>query len=118
MRIARGDIYFVFLDPVFGRELGGYKTRPVAVVSVNDINDKPLVALVVPGTSTTKHPEARSQVLVRPSKTNGLKEDTMFQCHQPRALDKGRFVSWRVGRLDRNDLERVESAIKFSLGLV
>jgi hypothetical protein len=39
-RIARGERYFVYLDPAFGHELGGYKTRPVVVVSINDIHRK------------------------------------------------------------------------------
>lgn len=49
--IRRGEVYFVHLDSAFGRELGGYKTRPVVVLSINDINQKPLVVTVVPGTS-------------------------------------------------------------------
>ncbi len=35
-QIQRGEVYFVHLDPVFGREVGGYKTRPVIVVSIDD----------------------------------------------------------------------------------
>jgi len=51
MPVERGEIYFVFLDPAFGREMGGYKTRPVVVFSVNDINKQPLAVTVVPGTT-------------------------------------------------------------------
>jgi len=49
MLIERGQLSFVFLDPVFGKEIGGYKTRPVVVISINDISAKQLPVLVVPG---------------------------------------------------------------------
>ena len=70
--IRRGEIYYVYLDPVFGRELGGYKTRPVVVLSINEINTKPLVVTVVPGTSDKGHGVVyRNVVRVEPTKENG-----------------------------------------------
>ena len=36
--VRRGEVYMVCLDPVFGREMGGFKPRPVVVVSIDDIN--------------------------------------------------------------------------------
>jgi mRNA interferase MazF len=118
MSVQRGEIYFVFLDPVFGREIGGYKTRPVAVLSINDINEKPLVLTVIPGTSAEKKPiHHRNRVLVRPSLTNGLANDTIFECHQIRAIDKGRLISRPVGRLSADDLQKIEEATKYCLGL-
>jgi len=42
MLIERGHLFFVFLDPVFGKEIRGYKTRPVVVISINDISAKQL----------------------------------------------------------------------------
>ncbi len=48
MPIRRGDIYFVNLDPAQGTEQAG--TRPVVVLSIDTLNDSPLVVTVVPGT--------------------------------------------------------------------
>ena len=119
MAIERGEIYFVYLDPVFGRELGGYKTRPVAVISINDINNKPLVVTVVPGTSAgNKTADFRNVVKVPPTAMNGLSNDTIFECHQLRALDKGRLTSRPVGRLDPQHLQSIEDAVRLSLGLI
>ena len=56
MSIKHGEIYFVYLDPAFGRELGGSKTRPVAVVSIDEINENPLVMTIVPGTTDKGQP--------------------------------------------------------------
>jgi mRNA interferase MazF len=48
MPIQRGEIYFVSLDPVQGREQAG--RRPVLVLSADAINRLPLVVTVVVGT--------------------------------------------------------------------
>jgi mRNA interferase MazF len=45
MKIERGQIYFVNLNPIQGKEQAG--TRPVLVLSINDL---PLVVTVVVGT--------------------------------------------------------------------
>ncbi len=46
--IRRGEIYFVDLDPIRGREQAG--RRPVLVLSIDAINRLPLVVTVVIGT--------------------------------------------------------------------
>lgn len=48
MSIKRGEIYFVNLNPVQGREQAG--KRPVLVLSIDAINQLPLVVTVVVGT--------------------------------------------------------------------
>jgi len=119
MLIERGQVFFVELDPVVGREIGGNKRRPVVVLSINDINYKPLVVSVVPGTKASGKPvHFRNVVLVPPTPANGLSVKTVFQCHQMRAIDHDRFTSQAVGRLSAEHLRLVEDAIKFSLGLL
>ena len=48
MPVQRGDIYFVDLNPVQGREQAGH--RPVVVLSIDSINKLPLVVTVIVGT--------------------------------------------------------------------
>lgn len=118
MNIERGQIYFVELDPVIGRELGGNNRRPVVVLSINDINRKPLVVMVVPGTKATGKPaHHRNAVLIQPSTVNGLTMETIFQCHQLRAIDHSRFTTPPMGRLSSRELTEIEEAIRYSLGL-
>ena len=118
MPIERGQVFFVELDPVVGREIGGNKSRPVVVLSINDINVKPLVVTVVPGTKAADKPDHyRNVVVVAPTKDNGLRMETIFQCHQVRAIDHRRFSLPAVGRLSGDDMRRIEDAVKFSLGL-
>lgn len=52
--IQRGEIYFVDLNPVKGREQSG--RRPVLVLSVDAINKLPLVVTVVVGTKGENMP--------------------------------------------------------------
>ena len=48
MTIQRGEIYFVNLNHVQGREQAGQ--RPVLILSINSINKLPLVVTVIVGT--------------------------------------------------------------------
>lgn len=114
LTIRRGDIFWVSLSGSQGREID-LKVRPAVVVSINDINTKPLVVAVVPGTRTAPR-HFRNVVHVRATPENGLNNDTTFLCHQIRALDHDRFQS-RCGTLDMTSLRKLETAVKYSLGL-
>lgn len=117
-KIERGDIFFVHLDPAFGREIGGYKTRPVVVVSINDIHQNTRIVAVVSGTTRDRQRPLQNIVHVAPSSINGLNEDTFFQCHQVRAIDQGRMTSAEpVGYLSKADFNRIGVALRHSLGL-
>ena len=112
--MERGDIYWIFLDPSFGREMGGYKVRPVVVVSIADVHGKTRVATVVPGSTTPSN--FPNVVSVGPDADNKLQERTFFQCHQIRSVDQGRMTGYRIGRLRNVDMDKLEAAIGFCLG--
>lgn len=115
MPIQRGEIYFVSLDPVEGREQAG--RRPVLVLSADAINRLPLVVTVVVGT--------KGENIARDYPTNvrvstaesGLPIETVFLCFQLRSLDPGRFVGQPVGKVSGTVLERIETAVRHCLGL-
>ena len=93
--------------------------RPVVVLSINYINNRPLVVSVVPGTSASpKAEEFRNVVLVKKSHENQLKWDTDFHCEQIRAIDRGRFVRRSKGSVSQADLKRFDIAMKYCFGLV
>jgi mRNA interferase MazF len=113
--VQRGEIYFVNLDPVRGREQAG--TRPVVVVSINALNRLPLVVTVVPGTDganvVRNH---RSNVRVSPDES-GLPRETVFLCIQVRALDHSRFTGPPAGQLSPVAMAQVEVALRYCMGL-
>ncbi|HEX4794361.1 MAG TPA: type II toxin-antitoxin system PemK/MazF family toxin, partial [Humisphaera sp.] len=105
------------LDPAFGREAGGYKARPVVVVSIDDVHQRTRLVTVVPGTTTPPRAHFRNFIEVLRDSTNNLSEKTYFQCHQIRALDQGRMTAQPIGSLAPRDLRRIEEALRFILGL-
>ena len=115
MTIQRGEIYFVDLNPVHGREQAGQ--RPVLVLSVDAINRLPLVVTVVVGTKGENVPrDYPTNVRVAPTES-GLPMETVFLGFQIRSLDARRFPPTPAGRLSGSVLEQVENTVRYCLGL-
>ena len=113
--MRRGEIYFVDLAPVIGREQGG--RRPVLVLSIDGINGKPLVVTVVPGTDGAHVPLDFVTNVRMPAAESGLPTETVFLCFQLRALDHSRFFSRPVGSLSAGRMREIEDATRYCLGL-
>ena len=115
MSIKRGEIYFVNLNPVRGREQAG--KRPVLVLSIDAINQLPLVVTVVVGTKG-ENISRDYPTNVRVSSTeSGLPLETVFLCFQIRSLDAARFAPKPAGSLTEMKLNKVETAVRYCLGL-
>ncbi|MEM7114778.1 MAG: type II toxin-antitoxin system PemK/MazF family toxin [Chloroflexota bacterium] len=115
MAIQRGDIYFVNLNPVRGREQAGQ--RPVLVLSIDEINKLPLVVTVVVGTKGENiSRDYKTNVRLSPEQS-GLPLETVFLGFQVRSLDAKRFPSRRAGHVSDTELEKVETAVRYCLGL-
>jgi len=113
--IRRGEIYFVDLNPVKGREQRGY--RPVLVVSADQINTQPLVITVVVGTAGDRvSHDYPVNVRVSTGET-GLPRETVFLCFQLRSLDPGRFQSPPAGRMPEDKMDQIDTALRLVLGL-
>ena len=115
MAVQRGEIYFVNLNPVQGREQAG--RRPVLALSADAINRLPLVVTVVVGTKgenvTHDYP---SNVRVSTAES-GLPAETVFLCFQLRSLDASRIAGPPAGKVSGAVLEKVETAVRYCLGL-
>jgi mRNA-degrading endonuclease toxin of MazEF toxin-antitoxin module len=118
MYIELGGIYFVCLDPVFGREFGGFQHHPAVVVSIPYINKNTRLITVVPGTSNDWGNHYENIVRVESTEDNGLDNTTYFQCHQIRAIERGRITGKAVGRLSRDDFNKIKRSVAHCLGLV
>ena len=115
MAIERGEIYFVNLNPVKGREQAGH--RPVLVLSINAINKLPLVVTVVVGTKGENiSRDYPTNVRISPAES-GLPMETVFLCFQIRSLDPKRFPNKRAGKVSGATLEKIEDAVRYCLGL-
>lgn len=115
MPVKRGEIYFVNLNPVQGREQSGQ--RPVLVISNDSINSLPLVVTVVVGTKGENLPRDYPTNVRVPAAESGLPLETVFLCFQIRSLDASRFPATPAGRLFAAQLSKIEDAVRFCLGL-
>jgi mRNA interferase MazF len=119
--ISRGQIYFVSLDPIKGREQAG--RRPVLVVSIDAINRQPLVITVVVGTDAKNVPRDYPTNVRVTAKESGLPIDTVFLCFQVRSLDPARFFDPKThrpnlaGNLPPARMADIEKALRLVLNL-
>ncbi|MCT7986149.1 type II toxin-antitoxin system PemK/MazF family toxin [Laspinema sp. A4] len=115
MAIQRGEIYFVNLNPIQGKEQAG--KRPVLVLSINAVNELPLVVTVVVGTKGENiRRDFPTNVRVLPE-DSGLPLETVFLCFQIRSLDQTRFPDQAAGRLSSEKMLEIEEAVRYCLGL-
>jgi len=115
MAIRRGEIYFVDLNPVQGREQAG--RRPVLVLSADAINRLPLVVTVVVGTKGDNVPRDYPTNVRVPAAESGLPMENVFLCFQLRSLDPNRFLGPPAGKLSGPMLEQVEATVRRCLEL-
>lgn len=111
----RGEIYFVDLSPVQGREQAG--RRPVLVISRDEINQQPLVVTVVIGTKGENLRRDFPTNVRVPADVSGLPMETVFLCFQVRSLDQTRFSLRRAGELPPEWMEKIDAAVRYSLNL-
>ena|SRR5688500_776434 len=108
MKIERGEIWWINLDPTVGREIK--KRRPCVVLSANEINRFRATPVVVPLSSS---PQAAPPVMLALPSAG---KDSVAVVDQIRAVDKKRFVG-RAGSLSESDLRQLEAAAKQVLQL-
>ena len=113
--ILRGEIYFVDLNPVKGREQSG--RRPVLVLSIDSINKLPLVVTVVVGTKSENIKKDFPTNVRISTEESGLPMETVFLCFQIRSIDPNRFPNEAAGKISEETLEKIENAVRHCLGL-
>lgn len=115
MAVQRGEIYFVNLNPVQGREQAGQ--RPVLVLSIDAINQAPLVITVVVGTKGANVPRDYPTNVRVTSAESGLPMETVFLCFQIRSLDPARFPAQPAGRLTDDAMKRIAATVRYCMDL-
>lgn len=113
MKIRIGDIFYADLSPVKGSEQDG--VRPVLIIQ-NDIGNKYSPTVIgIPITSSIKRTNLPTHIPIY-SNITGIEKDSIILVEQIRTLDKSRLKS-KVGRLDRNSMNKVKEAIKRNLNI-
>jgi mRNA interferase MazF len=111
----RGEIYLFAFDPSVGREIK--KTRPALIIQ-NDVGnrygDLTIMAAITSKISPVIYPV---EVIVQPSRANGLRVLSAILLDQVRTVDKQRLIK-RLESVDPSVLNKVDEAIQISLGLL
>ena len=111
--VERGEIYYADLSPVVGSEQGGL--RPVLIVQ-NDVGNRHS-PIVIAAAITSRHDKARLPTHIEiGGKGCGLTRDSVVLLEQIRTLDKRRLRE-RMGKLDSNAMNEINSALTISFGL-
>jgi mRNA interferase MazF len=109
-------IFLANLDPVIGSEQG--KTRPVLVVSEEEVNQILPVVNVLPITSRKAGRKIYPNEVLLSVGTAGLKQESIVLCYQIRTLDKKRLTK-TIGKIeDLNLQESIIDAMCFQLGII
>ena len=103
MKLKRGDVYWVNLDPVQGAEIR--KMRPCVVVGATPINQARRTVIIVP-LSTAGKPRPPIVVPVA-----CLGKQVVAVCDQIRAVDKARFVK-EAGSLSKEDMTALDACLR------
>ena len=118
--IHRGDIYYADLSPVVGSEQGG--VRPVLIVQ-NDMGNR-YSPTVIAAAITSKTGKTKLPTHIEVSTSNsihgescGLAKNSIILLEQIRTIDKRRLKE-RMGKLDDQTMQQVDSAIGISFGLI
>lgn len=114
VRVHRGDIVIVELDPTRGSEQRG--TRPCLVVQ-NDIgNANAPTTIVVPFTTSFDDQLYPFEVLVEADECR-LTEDSVAICSQIRTVSSTERIRDNIGSIPDARMAEVDEALEYSLGL-
>lgn len=115
MAFFRWNVYLANLDPAIGSEQG--KTRPVIVISEDQINQILPVVNVLPITSRKADRKVYPNEVLIPKGIGGLTKESIVLCYQIRTLDKKRLIK-KLGTIDSVELqENILDALFFQLGI-
>jgi len=89
MNFKKWDIWRASLDPVIGSEQG--KSRPVLIISENDINYLLNIVNIIPLTSRKEGRTIYPNEVLIPHTPYGLENESIALCHQIRTIDKKDF---------------------------
>lgn len=116
MRKYKWHIFLATLDLVVGSEQG--KTRPVLIISEEEINQILPVVNVLPITSRKNNTRVFPNEVSIPTNSVGLEKESIVLCHQIRTLDKKRLIK-EIGKIDDFNLQdEIISALCFQLGII
>jgi mRNA interferase MazF len=109
----RGDVFLVNFDPTIGAEI--QKTRPALILQNDIANRHSPVTIVAAITSFDGGRLYPTEVPIEAGRA-GVARTSIVLLNQIRTVDKHRLTR-KLGALDAEALERVDRALRVSLGM-
>ncbi|HLH60653.1 MAG TPA: type II toxin-antitoxin system PemK/MazF family toxin [Ktedonobacteraceae bacterium] len=110
----RGEIWDVNWSPGRGAEQQG--TRPALIIQNDRGNTSLTYPLTIVASMSRTERELPLHVRIAPTSENGLTDYTDVKCEQLMTIEKSRLMR-RRGSVTSEDMTRVDTALKLSLGL-
>ena len=104
--MKQGEIWNMNLNPTQGREQVGL--RPAVIISGNMMNQYLDVVIVCPLTTEIKN--YKGNLVLEPTKTNGLKKQSEVLTFHVRSVSKQR-LSVKVGQLPSSEIEAIKHGL-------
>ncbi|WP_218104063.1 type II toxin-antitoxin system PemK/MazF family toxin [Thermogemmatispora onikobensis] len=111
----RGEIWDVNWSPGRGAEQQG--VRPALIIQNDRGNASPTYPLTIVASMSRTERELPLHVRIAPTPENGLTDFTDVKCEQIMTIEKSRLIRKR-GSITREELARVDMALKISLDLL
>jgi len=106
--MRRSEIWLISLDPTIGAEIK--KTRPVVIVSSDDVGSLPLKVIAPLTDWKPYYSEVPWMVAVQPSAENGLTKASAVDAFQVRSVAQERFIR-KLGTLNDQQMRQVAEAL-------
>lgn len=114
MAAARGEVWYVDLNPVRGHEQAGI--RPALVISADEFNRGPAgLVIVVPLTTRERPRPIPLHVPIEP-RDGGVRQRSFAMCDQVRTISVERLER-RLGLLSREVMGAVDDRLRIVLSL-
>jgi len=115
MNVKKWTIFRANLDPALGSEQG--KTRPVLVISEDEINDLLNAVNIIPITSRKTGRRVYPNESLILANNFGIDKESIILCHQIRTIDKQR-LSKVYGEINAKKVQNeIVDALCFQLGI-
>ncbi|WJH40873.1 type II toxin-antitoxin system PemK/MazF family toxin [Aliirhizobium terrae] len=108
--MRRGDLVTVAMSGDYG------KLRPAVIVTSDILLTNNSAAVVVCQLTSVVDETAGFRVAVAPTSENGLKHRSDIMADKPIAVSRRR-IGYTIGRLSDEDVQRLDVALAFALGL-
>ncbi len=113
MEVIRGELVVANLEPVKGSEQGG--VRLVLIIQNDILNKHAPTTIIAPITSKIYTKEYPTNVIIK-KEDSKMKLDSTILLNQIKTIDKRRIIK-KIGSLDNFTMNKVDRAIKISLGI-